>query len=126
MGSCARAADGFSFGANVIRARRFKIFLPRIDVEEDALTQSVQHTELGGGETILVVEDQDGVRNFTSDVLCELGYRTCKARDGEEAIRPLTENPAIDLVVTATIMAGMTGPQLAASLPTAIPGIKVL
>ena len=58
------------------------------------------------GETILLVEDDDGVRSYSTDVLTELGYAVIEAVDGSSAIEILTSAARIDLVFTDVILAG--------------------
>jgi two-component system cell cycle sensor histidine kinase/response regulator CckA len=72
-------------------------------------------SELRGHETVLVVEDEDGVRNLVKRVLDDRGYHVIAARDGEEALRICAE-VAVDLVLTDVIMPGITGHVLAARL----------
>jgi len=64
----------------------------------------------GGGETILVVEDQALVRDVIAGVLGDAGYRVIAAGDGEEALRAIDAHPgAIDLVLTDLVMPRMGG-----------------
>jgi len=94
----------------------FEIYLPRVDGE---LAEKREHPEpakqqLGGRETVLVVEDQDHVRKVTCSILTEFGYRILEASHGEEALRLATaHNGPLDLVLTDVVMPGMQGPELA-------------
>ena len=70
-----------------------------------------------GNETILVVEDQDEVRDFTASVLAAAGYRIITAGSGEEAavlVQNLQE--PLHLVLTDVVMTGMTGRELASQI----------
>ena len=105
----------------------FKIHLPRVDtpVIAERGRREDQRT-LTGRETILVVEDNEAVREFTVELLRELGYRVLKAANAEEALRLAEQERAIDLMITDVVMPGMTGPQLATHLQSVKEGIRVL
>jgi PAS domain S-box-containing protein len=80
-----------------------RLYLPRAsdalngDVENDREAPSVG---LGGKETILVVEDDDDVRAYTTDILRELGYRVLEANEGDAALSLIASEPDIDLLFT--------------------------
>lgn len=80
-----------------------------------------------GDETILLAEDEESVRELSSDVLSGLGYRVLTASHGEEALRILDDHDwAIDLLVTDVMMPKMDGPELARRLLEKRPDIGVL
>ncbi len=67
-----------------------------------------------GGETILVVEDEDAVRRLTCRILTRQGYRVLEAPDGRHALNTWDEySSEIDLLVTDVVMPGMSGKELA-------------
>ena len=79
------------------------------------------------GRTILLVEDEDSVRDSASRILTEGGYRVLCASDGEEALRLYDENAGkIDLVLTDVVMPRMGGPELAREIRDRTPGVKLL
>lgn len=81
----------------------------------------------GGGETILVVEDDAMVRNFVITQLHSLGYKTIAAADGRVALAMVEKGEAFDLLFTDVIMpGGITGRQLADEVAKRRPGLKVL
>jgi CheY-like chemotaxis protein len=81
----------------------------------------------GGSETILVVEDDELVRNFVTTQLQSLGYKTIDAADGPTALTSVTNGAKFDLLFTDVILPnGMTGRQLADEMARRRPGIKVL
>lgn len=81
----------------------------------------------GGEERILLVEDEDTVREVTRKLLEKLGYRVVTARDAEEGIEIFEgEGDSIDAVVTDVVMPGLTGIQMAGRLRELRPGLKVL
>jgi two-component system cell cycle sensor histidine kinase/response regulator CckA len=80
-----------------------------------------------GSETVLVVEDDDGVRALAELVLARYGYRVLGAADGLEAVAAAErhEEP-IDLLLTDVVMPRLNGPQVAAAVATVHPGIRVV
>jgi PAS domain S-box-containing protein len=82
---------------------------------------------VGGVEEILIVEDEEIVREATSRMLGVLGYRVLTAPDGETALR-LAGDPSrrIDLVITDVVMPGMSGPEAMLELHKLRSGIPVI
>jgi PAS domain S-box-containing protein len=81
----------------------------------------------GGGETILLVEDDDSVRANAKTQLESLGYRVLAAGDGPEALEILREGRPVDLLFTDVVLrGGMNGPQLAEAARRLRPALKVL
>lgn len=81
-----------------------------------------------GSEWILVVDDEDGVRDFVDRALGRLGYHVTAASSGEEALERVRDYFAepIDLLITDVVLPGMSGPELAATLGASRPGMPVL
>jgi two-component system cell cycle sensor histidine kinase/response regulator CckA len=80
-----------------------------------------------GTETVLLVEDEDAVREVVRRVLERQGYRVLEASSGPRALAlAATWIGAIDLLLTDVIMPEMNGPQLAAQLSALRPGLRVL
>jgi CheY-like chemotaxis protein len=76
---------------------------------------------------VLLVEDEESVRNLARLTLQLHGYRVVEARHGEEALRLCTDGQrAVDLVVTDVVMPQMNGRELAERLSALRPGLKVL
>jgi len=106
----------------------FKIYLPRIDdaMEPDSLA-SQSPEDYGGQETILLVEDEDGVRQLLSTVLKRQGFKVLEARHGADALDLSTQHEGpIHLVLTDVVMPEMGGLELAQRLQPLHPGAKVL
>jgi signal transduction histidine kinase len=111
-----------------------KIYLPRMTkAAEETATPSGRPEEVPSiprgepHETILLVEDNEGVRLYAKDVLTELGYRVHDAMDAEEALRLVAEKEAIDLLFTDVMLPGsLTGRALADRLRQCYPNLPVL
>jgi two-component system, cell cycle sensor histidine kinase and response regulator CckA len=82
--------------------------------------------QLCGEETVLLVDDEDLLRNVVSDLLSQLGYRVLPAASAQEALTLAGEQKAIDLVVTDVVMPGMSGPELVKKLQESRTEVKAL
>ena len=76
--------------------------------------------------TVLVVDDEEGIRNFVERVLKGAGYTTVIAGNGPEALRLAASLETLDMVVTDVMMPEMSGCELARRLRMSNPDIKVL
>jgi Response regulator containing CheY-like receiver domain and AraC-type DNA-binding domain len=87
----------------------FKIYLPRVEEEAAKQVEDVRPRDLPGGTgTVLLVEDEDMVRDLCVRVLDELGYRVLQAPNGKEAIALSNGHGGrIDLLMTDVVMPGM-------------------
>ena len=106
------------------------IFLPRSLLQATpaaASTASVASVDVGGDETILLVEDDLGVQVSVASLLRALGYRVVTADDGAAALAMLDNGVAIDLLFTDVVMPGpVSSPELARQARQLVPGIAVL
>ena len=80
----------------------------------------------GRHEVVLVVEDDDDVRLFTTESLRELGFSVLEAHDGPSALKQLEQHPEVQLIFTDVGLPGMNGAQLVAAARALRPDIKVL
>ncbi|GAB4351897.1 MAG: hypothetical protein Kow006_16190 [Gammaproteobacteria bacterium] len=111
------------------RGTTFRIFLPRAEGEEQPSGQFGTPTaELPRGtETILVVDDEEGLRELAQASLQGLGYRVLAAGDGKRALEILATEPGIDLLFSDVVMpGGINGYELAEQATRLRPEIKVL
>lgn len=106
----------------------FEVYLP---VEEslgkgEHAAQDAR-TASGGTETILVVEDEEAVRELIREVLDRRGHKVLAAAEAQEAIDLLARfSGTVDLVISDIVMPGMSGPDLIRQLGRSHPGMKVL
>jgi PAS domain S-box-containing protein len=105
------------------------IYLPRAEVEiPDAREETAIHRFMpGGDECILVVDDEDDVRETVISLLHELGYQTLEANNGPNALEVIRQNPQINLLLSDIRMpGGMHGPALAKRVRVQRPDMKVM
>jgi two-component system, cell cycle sensor histidine kinase and response regulator CckA len=105
-----------------------KVYLPRTDRSAAATRSGAAVVEVPKGkETVLLVEDEAGVRNLSKHVLESNGYTVLEAGHGQEALIIAERHVgAIHLLVTDVVMPGMSGRQLANALCEVRPGTRVL
>jgi CheY-like chemotaxis protein len=81
----------------------------------------------GSGETILLCEDDEAVRQFSMESLGELGYRVIEAEDADSALKLMRDSAPLDLLFTDVVLpGGKTGADLAREARQLQPGLKVL
>ena len=104
-----------------------KLYLPRALGAEEVVTETKPGPVEGGKETILVVEDDDEVRETVVAMLTELGYEVRTAREAEGALRQIADGEAVDLLFTDVVMPGpLRSPDLARRAQELAPGLAVL
>lgn len=107
-----------------------KIYLRRISddvsLEEQTITADRVVRDGSAAETILVVEDETAVREYSCEVLRELGYRVIEARDGGHGLLMIEKHPEIKVLFTDVGLPGITGRELVDKALTLNPRLKVL
>jgi signal transduction histidine kinase len=106
-----------------------KVYLPRLLGAEAAATDSGSFAAVPRGElseTILVVEDDDNVRQYSVEALHDLGYRVLPASSAAMALNLLHGHPEIQLLFTDVGLPGVNGRELADAAREHCPGLKVL
>ncbi len=106
----------------------FRIYLPQVEeAAEPTGTARATQPENGGSETVLLVEDEESVRQLVRETLEAKGYRVIEAENGEVALQQLNElHEALDVLITDVVMPGMSGRELAARLSATHPHTRVL
>jgi PAS domain S-box-containing protein len=106
----------------------FKIYLPRVfESAETALEKKPEQEPVRGSETILVVEDEEMIRQILAVSLEEAGYRVLSAADGEEAVRISGEHGGtIDLLITDVVLPKRSGKETADRIMSLRPNLEVL
>lgn len=110
------------------RGTTFRILFPASPVQKtESLPEKPIDDAGGGDETVLLVEDNDGVRGLLYEVLRAQGYEVLSAGEGREAIRLAREHgEPIDLLLTDVVMPGMGGKELAKEIRGSFPDIRVV
>jgi PAS domain S-box-containing protein len=105
----------------------FKVYLPCMDQIADIVEAATAPVDYRGAETVLLVEDEDVVRQIANEMLLMNGYRVLQASHGNEALDvSLQHEGVIDLMVTDVVMPVMSGPELARRLALTRPDMRVL
>jgi len=138
-----KQTDGFIYvDSEVGKGTSFKIFLPRHIPQMEATSEAAasepaklqagaakppRQQDMTGQGTILLVEDEEGLRGLNARGLRSRGYNVIEAANGIEALEALEENEgSVDLVVSDVVMPEMDGPTLLASMRSRNPDIKVI
>ena len=104
----------------------FKVYWPQAAPGEvvEAPRLATEHED--GSETVLVVEDADGLRGLAKRLLERQGYRVLVAANAGEAIRQFEQDPSIAVLLTDVVMPGGSGPELAERLRQQRQSLKVI
>jgi two-component system, cell cycle sensor histidine kinase and response regulator CckA len=119
--------------SEVAKGTTFRIYLPRHHAEDDAIAQpkekkkETRPADLTGTGRVLLVEDEEVVRNFAARALKRQGYKVLEASTGVEALEVMEKNKGkIDLVVSDVVMPEMDGPTLLKELRKTNPDLKII
>jgi PAS domain S-box-containing protein len=106
----------------------FYVYLPRVEDSAEELTPTLPpQSEAGGCETVLLVEDEESVRELVRLTLVSRGYKVLEAENGECGLHLADSfKEHIDILITDVVMPGMGGRELAKRLLELRPGISVL
>jgi signal transduction histidine kinase/CheY-like chemotaxis protein len=107
---------------------KVRVYLPRVEARSMAIVSAPPPAVLyRGAETVLLAEDELGVRKLVREVLEQAGHTVLEAASGPAALQAAKGYAgAIQLLLTDVVMPEMSGPELAKQLTTARPELKVL
>ena len=114
--------------SGVGRGTTVRITLPAVDtatVPAEGPPSGDKPLPRGGGERVLVVEDEQGAREGLAEILTSLGYTVFAAASGEDA-QALPAEPPFDLLLTDLMLPGVAGPELAAEMADRWPRLRVI
>jgi two-component system cell cycle sensor histidine kinase/response regulator CckA len=124
-----KQSGGYVFvQSELTRGTVFTIYFPRVDEPSEAHgTSHISPSAAGGTETILVVEDEDSVRQLVRETLESRGYRVLEAANGQDALAlAAAHSDQIHLIITDVVMPGLSGHELVQQILPARPQVKVL
>jgi len=107
----------------------FKIYLPQVihDDGRATISKSIKEENLQGTETILIVEDENSVRQLAVEILEQNGYNLIPAENGVQCLELIAEyKRPIHLLLTDVIMPQMGGKEVAEQVQTLLPNIKTI
>jgi CheY-like chemotaxis protein len=115
--------------SEISRGTTVQLYLPQAKSNNEALMKEYasNHAPRAEGETVLLVEDNEGVRELAAAFLQDLGYAVFEAADAQQALAILEEGRPIDLLFTDLVMpGGMNGLELSREALRRRPTMKVL
>jgi two-component system cell cycle sensor histidine kinase/response regulator CckA len=124
-----KQSGGYVFVQSEIgRGTVFTIYFPRTDEPSEAAGATpISLAAAGGSETVLLVEDEDSVRQLVRETLESRGYRVLEAANGNAALALAASHAdSIHLLITDVVMPGLSGHELVQQLHPTRPGLKVL
>ena len=124
-----KQSGGYVFAQSEVgTGTTFYIYLPRVEEAPEAISPAkTQESEKGGCETILLVEDEDSVRELVRETLAARGYHVLEAENGEDGLRVAERHlEEIDILITDVVMPGIGGRELAKRLLRIRPKLAVL
>ncbi|MBW2577534.1 MAG: response regulator [Deltaproteobacteria bacterium] len=123
-----QCGGGTYIESTVDKGTSVSVLIPLSDARPVSEPQRSPTSEtLDGDETILLVEDEDGIRKLMRTLLQQRGYRVINASDGVDALDIARKYESlIDLVITDVVMPRLSGPELVKRLQKERPGFKVI
>jgi two-component system, cell cycle sensor histidine kinase and response regulator CckA len=126
-GVVARAGGAVNVYSEVGKGTTFKVYFPRANAAEKIIAPLPPVFQPPvGTQTVLVVEDGEGLRELTKRLLEQQGYTVLVAANADEARQVFEENPSIDVVLTDVVMPGGSGMELTNELLELQPSLKVI
>jgi signal transduction histidine kinase/CheY-like chemotaxis protein len=125
-GIVSRSGGSVNVYSELGRGTSFKVYMPRADGSA-AIPEAPTVDRPGGArETVLIVEDEDAIRELATRFLERQGYSVLVAANAEEAFRLVTSDATIDVLLTDVVMPGASGPELTNRLVALHPALKVI
>ena len=122
-----QSGGGIAMDTAPERGTSIRIYLPVTDAPAAVERQPAARGATEGTETLLLVEDNDAIREISAQALRRRGYTVFEARNGEEAIDWASKSVLLaDMLITDVVMPGMSGPNLAARMLQQMPNLRVL
>ena len=128
FGIVTSCGGGIDVWSQVGHGTTFDLYFPRANPQAMTVnTAELSRSLRQGSETILLVEDDNNVRDLVRSELAKTGYQVLEARNGVEACLTATQQTChVDLLLTDVVMPGMNGRELAQHLSVIKPNLRVL
>ena len=115
-----RSGGSVGVYSEVGKGTAFKVYFPQADLPATAVDGPAPLAPAyAGTHTVLVVEDEESLRELSKRLLQRHGYKVLIAVDAAEALRLFEDNPSIDVLLTDVVMPGASGPELTRQLDRA-------
>jgi CheY-like chemotaxis protein len=126
-GIVTRSGGNVGVYSEIGKGTAFKVYFPRADAA-DMITEAPTSLPPSrvGTQTVLVVEDEDGLRELTKRLLLRQGYTVLVAANADEALQLFEMNQSIDVLLTDVVMPGTSGPELTRRLVEQHPALRVI
>jgi CheY-like chemotaxis protein len=127
LGIIKRSGGSVGVYSEVGKGTSFKVYFPRTNAAE-MVVEAPRPVAVPrrGTQTVLVVEDAEGLRELTRRLLQRQGYTVLLAANADEARRLFDQHPSIDVLLTDVVMPGASGPELTKDLVERRPALKVI
>jgi PAS domain S-box-containing protein len=126
-GIVARSGGIINVQTEIGKGTSFNVYFPRADATELSVTAAPPESGPNiGTETVLVVEDAGELRELARRLLERQGYTVVVAANADEALVLFEQHPSIDVLLTAVVMPGASGPELTRQLVERRPALKVI
>jgi CheY-like chemotaxis protein len=129
-GIVTRSGGSVGVYSEVGRGTSFRVYFPSADVVEMVVDAPARvdrpRRPRAGTQTVLVVEDDDALREPAKRLLERQGYTVLLAANADEALQLFEENPSIDVLLTDVVMPGASGPELTSQVAERWPALKVI
>jgi len=126
-GIVTRSGGSVAVSSEIGKGSAINVYFPRAEATEIVVTTPAPLAQPHAGtKTVLVVEDEDGLRELAKRFLQRHGYTVLVAADADEAIRLFDGNPSIDVLLTDVVIPGASGPELTRQLIARRPALRVI
>jgi two-component system cell cycle sensor histidine kinase/response regulator CckA len=126
-GIVTRSGGSVNVYSEMGKGTSFKVYFPRAtDADMVVEVPPLAVRPHSGAETVLLVEDAEGLRELTKRLLERQGYAVLVAANADEAVRLFEQNPSIALLLTDVVMPGVSGPELTRRLAEQRPELRVV
>jgi two-component system, cell cycle sensor histidine kinase and response regulator CckA len=126
-GIVARSGGSVGVYSEIGKGSSFKVYFPRVETADMVMEAPRPVAPVPVGmQTVLVVEDEDGLRELARKLLLRQGYTVLVAANADEALRLVAANASIDVLLTDVVMPGASGPELTRQLVEQRPALRVI